>query len=221
MCQNNIMLQNGDQIKTFTVMKDEKGYLKPEQLHPIIEASPHPFNLCFLVAWNTGRRVSEIVKSNDVKNSSGIRKIDLDMLNNRIRFVTLKTRSKKPEYMWVGGIDFHLMKRLWELADGKKKTDPIFDFGRRVATMRFKRICEKIGILRIGSTTPHIHHLRHSAIMFMYAKGMKPEEIQKMTGHKDINNLLYYVKVMELENITEKFKKLWREESKWVKKLLG
>jgi len=48
--------------------------------------------------------------------------------------------------------------------------------------------------------------------MFMYSKGMKPEEIKERTGHRDINSLLYYVKIMELENLTEKFKEIgWKK----------
>ena len=35
------------------VMKDPKGYFKPEQIHPIIEASPYPYNLIFLIDWET------------------------------------------------------------------------------------------------------------------------------------------------------------------------
>lgn len=221
-----------ESLRTFVTMKDPKGYLKPDQIHPIIEASPYPFNLCFLVAWNTGRRISEIVSSKDVLNSVGIRRMDLDMLNNRIRFVTLKKRitenkkkidpKKYPShtYMWVDGIDSTLITKLWELSETKSEKEPIFNFGRKVATIRFRRICEKIGIRRIGATYPHMHHLRHSAIMFMYVKGMRPEQIQMRTGHGDINSLLYYIKVLELENLTEKFKELWKSESEWIKGVL-
>lgn len=207
------------------VMSDPKGYLKPEQIHPVIEASPYPYNLIYLIAWNTGRRVSEIVYSKDVPNSVGIRKLDLDLLNNRIRFNTLKTRHKD-SFMWVDGIDETLMKNLYQLVMDKPQKNPlVFNFRdistsyRIHVTLKFGQICNSIGIQRIGAKYPHIHHLRHSAIMFMYAKGMKPEEIQLRTGHININNLLYYITVMEIENLTDKFKDLWKNESAWIKTL--
>lgn len=203
----------------YAVMRDPKGYLNPDQIHPIIEASPEPFRLLFLTAWNTGRRVSELTKSPDVKKSHGIRKRDIDLMNNRIRFVTLKNKGTDGDHMWVDGVDPIVIEKLWDRVRELGPSSVAFPFTRQVATMRFLRICRSIGIQQIGATPPHMHHLRHSAIMFMYANGMTPEQIQYRTGHRDINSLLYYIRVLEVEDLTEKFRKMWSGESEWIKKI--
>lgn len=195
-------------------MKDAKGYLKPNEIHPVIEAADNKRNkILLLLLWNAGRRISELVDK-----TYGIRKKDLDMKNNRIYFTTLKTKGR--ERMWVDGIDPLIMKGLWELCKDKKDDEMVFDIGRKMGYIIFRDACYKVGIRQIGSKRPHPHHMRHSSIMFMYSKGMKPEEIQQRTGHRDINSLLYYIKVMELENLTDKFKEMWKEESNWLKEIL-
>ena len=223
------------------VMKDKKGYFKPDEIKKIIHASPYPYNLVFLVAWETGRRVSEIVKSEDVVNSTGIRRKDLNMKENAIYFTTLKMKLKdkfgnlkKPSGMWVTDVPRTLMEELWKLAENKEEDEILFRFedyhNKRIiknyriqVTLVFRKICESIGIRTVGlyRKHPHMHHLRHSAIMFMYSKGFKPEEIVEKTGHKNINNVLWYIKVLEDENVSKKFKALAEEEDVWLKEVFN
>ena len=194
-------------------MSDPDGYLKPNEVHKIIEKTKNVRDrLLILLLWNTGRRISELVDK-----KYGMRKKDIDFLHNKINFTTLKTKGKKRT--WVKGIDPLIIKGLEKLCAKKKDDDRVFNISRQRAYDIFLHSCHATGLRMIGSRPPHPHHLRHSAIMFMYAKGMKPEEIQQRTNHVDLNSLLWYIHLMT-DDVAEKFIEAWKEEHEWVKNIL-
>lgn len=205
-----------------TPIQDLKGYLKPEQVHAIIDAAPSRRDkLLIETLWFTGARISEVVGP-----KHGIRPQDLavDGSENFIIMRTLKrTRKKKvkrkgktikiipPPPSRRVAISRRLMSMLSDFCKNTLPDQRIFPISRQRAFEIVKRAGRLAGITRVGNKGLHPHHFRHSSCIAYVkrhntVKGL--EELQMRMGHASFATTACYLQ-FSMKGETKKIEEIY------------
>lgn len=178
-------------------IKDLRGYLKPDEVQRIIEASPTPRDrLLIQTLWITGARISEVIDR-----EHGIRPQDLviDGGENIIIMRTLKRSRKKnptPPPSRRVPIPKKLMDSLQAFCINTPAQMRIFPISRQRAFEIVRRAGKLAGITQVGEKRLHPHHLRHSHCV-AYIKhdntleGLK--KLQRRLGHASFATTAHYL----------------------------
>jgi integrase len=147
------------------------------ELDALLAATPEPDRLMFLVAFNHGLRVSEVVNLN----ASNI--VDEHLVVQRLKRSRRTTQPLLPNEK----------DGLLALA---KKSGKFFPISRYTADRRLKEYGKKAGI---PEHLLHMHCLKHSCGRLGFKGGMSIPEIQAYLGHKNGGNTMIYLQASEEE----------------------
>ena len=153
-----------------------KSLTRPE-LDALLAAAPEPDRLMFLVAFNHGLRVSEVVNLN----ASNI--VDGHLVVQRLKRSRRTTQPLLPNEK----------DGLLALA---KQSGKFFPISRWTADRRLKEYGKKAGI---PEHLLHMHCLKHSCGRLGFKGGMSIPEIQAYLGHKNGGNTMIYLQASEEE----------------------
>jgi integrase/recombinase XerD len=185
-------------------MRDVKGYFTSEQIKKIIEACENSRDkTLFTLLARSGRRVSEIVRCLKPK--------DIDFENRLINYRILK---KKGETRALLPIDNETLVMLEEYikANNIQEDEFIFKISRQRVDQIFKKICEKVGIERIGEHKPHVHALRHSFAVQWSKIAKNPADIVKLKeqlAHSSVDTTMFYLR-FNPEESRDLLERMWR-----------
>jgi integrase/recombinase XerD len=151
--------------------------LTKTELDALLAATPEPDRLMFLVAFNHGLRVSEVVNLN----ASNI--VDGHLVVQRLKRSRRTTQPLLPNEK----------DGLLALA---KQSGKFFPISRWTADRRLKEYGKKAGI---PEHLLHMHCLKHSCGRLGFKGGMSIPEIQAYLGHKNGGNTMIYLQASEEE----------------------
>ena len=198
-------------------MRDLQGYLDGEKVKRILAeaAQTNPAHYVFLLTMAcTGRRVSEVLE---------LRPCDISFEDKNIAWHIKKKKDKNamqvhPANAWVLDELAALLRR--EIMMGSSQ-ERVFKFTRQHGDKFFKRYCAAVGINRVGTKPPHLHHLRHSfAINYLKANPDNSgaiRQLQQALAHSDIRITSGYLQYSSedrrksQDNLTQMYKKAEEE----------
>jgi site-specific recombinase XerD len=159
-------------------------YLKPEQIHIIIEnAQKERYKLLFNLLWNTGARISEAL---------AVKVEDIDWSMKQLRFITKKRGGKAERIIPISDA---LIAQLSVYINTYRLTytDKLFDMSAQAAHMVLKDICRKQGL----PAWIHLHTFRHSFAVNCLSQGMTINTLKEALGHANVENTMIYLKVFQ------------------------
>jgi integrase len=195
---------SGESFATAVPMKDPKSYLTPEQIKLIIGACENfRDKVLFTLLARSGRRVSEVVRC--------LKPRDIDFENKLINYKILK---KKRETRALLPIDSETLEMLKEYikTNNIKDDEFIFKISRQRVDQIFKKLCEKVGITKIGERKPHVHVLRHSFAIQWSKIAKSPADIVKLKeqlAHSRLDTTMFYLR-FNPEETRDLLEKMWR-----------
>jgi integrase len=151
--------------------------LTRQELDALLAVTPEPDRLMFLVAFNHGLRVSEVINLD----ASNI--VDGHLIVQRLKRSRRTTQPLLPNEK----------DGLLALA---KQSGKFFPMSRYTADRRLKEYGKKAGI---PEHLLHMHCLKHSCGRLGFKGGMSIPEIQAYLGHKNGGNTMVYLQASEEE----------------------
>jgi len=193
-------------------MRDETGYLEPQQIEQLIKSADNLRDKMLLYTLTrTGRRISEVVGSkpdaNGLIKSPGLRPIDINPDENQITFVVLKAKKAR---LGRSIIPKTLTDKLlsyinyYHIAPNSR----LFPISRERAWQIVRKTSIRAGLKGIGNPPMPIrpHHLRHSFAINFARNCQNPKDITELKqalGHTNINATIWYI---EKFNMVERAK---------------
>lgn len=176
-------------------MKDLKGYLKPEEVERLINATSNIRDRLILqIMYRCGRRVSEVLS---------IRKGDILWDENKIIFTILKRKRPTKEMKPVDTGTMELLRRYVQgepNLDGLKKgmvDDRLFPLSRQYIFKLMRKLGKITGIETVGTKKLHPHHLRHSFAVHQVRTSVRTAEdlrkLQMYMAHANISTTSHYL----------------------------
>ena len=172
--------------KNFDVVKKLPVYITEEEYIELIKHTKKPHHkLAFLLGFESGLRVSEVVKlkPENILIQQGIIKIE-NAKGGKDRIVPLPKRFREK----------HL------------KLLPI-KAGVRALEIAFKSACRRAGLLKIKPDL-HFHSLRHGFATHSLNKGIPLHVIRTFMGHSNISTTNVYLRVNPKEAL-KKYEELF------------
>lgn len=199
------------------VMQDQKGFLEPDQVRKLISRCGDPrFKLLMILAWRTGRRISELLE---------LRPRDIFWKDKNIQWKIFKKRGFKGGVTTLLSTDTKTLELLesyiyeFDIKDDEffffNSNDKKKHFNRQYADRELKRVGEVTGITTVGEllrnvrhgkeghtyfikqpTKLHWHHFRHSFavnIARLVSTGADLRNLQKQLCHEDIKTTSDYL----------------------------
>ena len=151
--------------------------LTREELARLLDVTPEPDRLAFLVCFNHGLRVSELV------NLDAANIVDGHLVVQRLKRSRKTTQPLLPDEK----------DGLLALA---QKSGKFFPMSRRTFDRRMKEYGLKAGIPEFKR---HMHALKHSCGRLGFKGGMSIPEIVAYLGHKNPGNSLIYMESDEAD----------------------
>lgn len=176
-------------------MKDPKGYLTPEQVSKIIDATSNLRDRLILqIMYRCGRRVSEVLL---------LRKGDILWGDRKVIFTILKRKRPVKE---LKPVDEDTLKLLNLYVNGnvslpgvrkKPEGDVLFPITRQYVFKLIRKLGKETGIEKVGDKKLHPHHLRHSfAVHAVRSSIVSAEDLRKLQmymGHSNISTTAHYL----------------------------
>ena len=198
-----------------TPIRDLKGYLEPEQVERLINATTNPRDaLLVRIPWRTGIRVSELI---------GIRIQDIDYENRAIVIKVQKMRKrdgKAIERRRVVPVDQGTLNMVKEYLEWRKqfpyKGDLLFPITRQRVNQIYWKLGRRAGITKVGDpavskhTKLHPHILRHSFSIHCVKHGMSIERLQKILGHASPTTTSVYLQY-SVADLHEDYDRAWED----------
>jgi len=198
-----------------TPIRDLKGYLEPEQVERLINATTnHRDALLVRIPWRTGIRVSELI---------GIRIQDIDYENRAIVIKVQKMRKrdgKAIERRRVVPVDQGTLTMVKEYLEWRKqfpyKGDLLFPITRQRVNQIYWKLGRRAGIKEVGDpavskhTKLHPHILRHSFSIHCVKHGMSIERLQKILGHASPTTTSVYLQY-SVADLHEDYDRAWED----------
>jgi integrase len=182
-------------------IKDLRGFLTEKQVHRLIEAAANFRDKVFLrLLWVTGARVSEILGDhswykNRVYEPAKVGDIDFE---EGVIILNLLKRKQYPPPKHRVPLDKITLQNLQQYIDEQKlpADAPIFNFTRQRAFQIIREAGQEAGILTVGKTGLHNHHLRHSHCVAYIRHNNTLEGLRKLQqriGHASISTTAQYL----------------------------
>lgn len=205
------------------IMKDDKGYLTPEEIEKLLKATKNiKERLTIQLLWRTGCRISELLQ---------IRIENIDWKERTIVIPTLKRRKEgvfRRVFIDQNTLDLIkefikdkkqglLLGEAYGWREGDKKDDAVHksrEIARVKAFQMFRKVGKRAGITRVGSKGLHPHQLRHSLAVHWVKKFKTPEDLkhlQKLLGHSSMATTTQYLSFGLDEEAHRKYDTLWED----------
>lgn len=176
---------------------EEYDWLTEDSINKLIEKGSEYVSMMVSIYWDTGRRLSEVIKCN-LKNKDW----DLDLTKRRLKglgkgnqeFIahfSKKTAGKIYRYMLnLGRTHPEYVDTPFIIFSNRKK--PAKNQGSAFDN-RLKKECKILGIKDIHGKEVHTHSLRHSVGRYLAEKGWKIEQVAVKLSHKKLDNTRKYI----------------------------
>lgn len=186
--------------ETAIVRRGDQGelpdYIHQEEARRMAELASCPRDrLLILALWNTGARISELLRA---------RRCDLDAPGRTLRLPNLKQGRAAEKVVYLGAsISLELLGYCEERAI--RGTDYLFTakasgkpISRQTAWKIVAGAAEKVGVRRVGQTGregawPHL--FRHGHAVHLLRGGVPLSAVKDQLGHASILNTLVYTKL--------------------------
>lgn len=160
------------------------AYLNEEEFIKIIKQVRKPnHKLAFILAFNSGLRISEVVN---------LQKENIDFKGKRI-FIKDSKFGKDRVVPLPKGFPENYLKYV-----------PL-SCGIRALQLAFKTYVKKADIIKEGL---HFHSLRHSFAVLCMEKGIPLNQIQVLLGHENISTTSIYLKINP-QDALKSYENLW------------
>src|ERR1044072_3193679 len=151
-------------------------YLQPTELRALLVACPEWLRAIVALAVTTGMRRGEIL---------GVRRMDLDLHNNRIMLA--QTKNGTARIVYLNKSARAVMDPLGLDREGKP-TDKLFSGHKpEWVSVAFQRVC---GDLEISDF--RFHDLRHTAASWLRMSGADIHTVAELLGHRDLRMAARY-----------------------------
>ena len=170
------------------IMQDLQGYFTRSQVVRIIESAPtSELKLLFKLLYH-GRRITEILgrseylhknkeKSVSYPEIRGLTPSNIDKEKCLVSFRILKKRKKVVKLFPLEENTYNELMEYIELKN-VRPDERVFKLNRFQASYQLKKVCKKLGILRVGAKAPHLHLFRHSFAVHLLEKTNDPAAIK-------------------------------------------
>lgn len=187
-------------------MKDPGGYLTADQIKQLLEAIPNLRDKAlFTLLAHSGRRISEVLS---------LKFSDIDFKEKTIKWNILKKRGELIKIKPVDSESLELLRQLTGFFNMHLYPwSKVFVLSRRHCNSLFVKYCFNIGVLRIGTKKPHVHHLRHSfAVNFIKSNpsSMGLTMLSQWLEHGNIAMTTTYLQFSQEEE-AKMLDKMWGE----------
>lgn len=168
-------------------MQDLQGFFKEGEREKIYKACEVPRDeLLIRLLWKSGRRIGELLQ---------LRVQDIDFKKGMILWNISKKRTLKKAWKPMDTKTMQLLA--WYVSYFQLEPDEYilhaYDRKRPITQQRcdqiVKRLCKKVGILKVGNTKPHCHHFRHSYAIDLINKSQKASGIRLVQQALEHSNL--------------------------------
>ncbi|MFH1978751.1 MAG: tyrosine-type recombinase/integrase [Candidatus Aenigmatarchaeota archaeon] len=176
-------------------MSDKKGYLTKDQVDRLLNAAGNLRDRLLLqLMYRCGRRVSEVLL---------LKKEDILWDDKMIIFTILKRKKPIKELKPVDEgtmklLDLYVNENIQMHGLRKKMEDGrLFPITRQYVFKLMRKLGDKTGIIQVGKTKLHPHHLRHSFAIHAVRTSVKSTEdlskLQRYMGHANISTTAHYL----------------------------
>ena len=177
-------------------MKDLKGYLRPDEVERLIDATTNIRDRVMLqMMYRCGRRVSEILV---------LQKDDILWEDKKIIFTILKRKRPTKEIKPVDSDTMDMLHQyiygdpdLHGLRKGGACEEAIFPLSRQYVFKLMRKLGKSVGIEKVGKKGLHPHHLRHSFAVHQVRSNIKTADdlrkLQMYMGHANISTTAHYL----------------------------
>ena len=169
-------------------MKHVDEYISPPEFEKLISYADNSRDKVLLtLIYNTGRRVSEVVRSLKAK--------DISMKTPNIYFNILKKKQKQQVWIRVSEDTIQMMREYIK-ANEIEPDEYIFPIARCRVDQIIKVMGAKAGMLNYQSRKIHVHMLRHSFAVNRARKCknmMQLKSLQMELQHSSIDMTSYYM----------------------------
>lgn len=119
-----------------------------------------------------------------------------------IEFITIKTKDQLsvPIIFYARQILVKYGNKLPRVMSNQKMNDYLKELGKVAGLSHQVQKVKFLGVKRIDTCVPKFellstHTARITFVTLSLEKGMRPEEVMRLTGHKNIKTLMKYVKI--------------------------
>jgi integrase len=171
--------------------ENDISYFNEAEIKKLIIHSKKVFyKFIYTLLFETGARIEE---------ARAIRFRDVDLLNNKIRIITLKQRSEGDVVRYIPISNELKALLLHHKVESELSNDDFIltqKYGkpavsRQGITVQLKKDClESLGII----SNVNLHRFRHSRAIFLLNRGVNLVQVQRLLGHSDIRNTIIYLR---------------------------
>ncbi len=160
------------------VMKDLSGYFKPGEREKIYNnCESWRDRVLIRLLWKSGRRITEILQ---------IKVKDINFQDRNILWVIIKKKKHFKKWKPMDSFTLDLLQAYIQ-ESGLQADHYLLHAGypqrhitRQRAFQIVRRLCKKVGILKVGDKPPHPHHFRHSFAIDAAKRSKSAADIRKV-----------------------------------------
>lgn len=196
-----------------------KDFKKPKANTDIIYLNRNELSKLIELDLSKNNRLDRVRDIFVFECATGLRYSDLynlkpsNIKSDRIEFVTIKTKDKLiiPLTSYARHILDKYDGRLPQIISNQKMNDYLKELGELAQINEPVHLTKFIGNKRVEVTTPKYellstHVSRRTFITQSLERGLRPEIIMRITGHKDLKTMMRYVKITDNVIETEMFR---------------
>jgi integrase/recombinase XerD len=171
--------------------ENDVSYFNDAEIKKLIVQTRKVFyKFVYTLLFETGARIEE---------ARAVRFRDVDLLNNKIRLITLKQRSEGDVVRYIPISNELKAVLLHHKVDNELSNDDFLltqktnkaPVSRQGITVQLKKDClESLGIV----SNINLHRFRHSRAIFLLNHGVNLVQVQRLLGHSDIRNTIIYLR---------------------------
>ena len=171
--------------------ENDISYFNEEEVKKLIfHTSKTYYKFIYTLLFELGARIEE---------ARSIKFRDVDLINNKIRVLTLKQRSQGDVVRYIPISNELKAILLHHKVENELSNDDFLlaqksgklPVSRQGITLKLKKDClEALGI----TSNVNLHRFRHSRAIFLLNHGVNLVQVQRLLGHSDIRNTIIYLR---------------------------
>ncbi|MDO1451028.1 site-specific integrase [Rhodocytophaga aerolata] len=185
-----------------------KAFKKPSAPVEITTLTQQELDTLFTLELSDNKKLDKVRDLFIFSCTTGLRFSDMANLKpenikeDTIEFITIKTKDQLsvPIIFYARQILVKYGNKLPRVMSNQKMNDYLKELGKVAGLSHQVQKVKFLGVKRIDTRVPKFellstHTARRTFVTLSLEKGMRPEEVMRITGHKNIKTLMKYVKI--------------------------